>query len=207
MRRSILLALVAALALALGLSNVAVAEQGSGADASAKSGKKSKRGKSKARGCKGKRGKRNGRRRSKAHRSASASAKARNGRKGKGKRRGCRGGGGNWLKIGKYKGEGGIDLEIRSRKRFLVVFPTATTCLTVIGSSSLFESEEAQLTANKLTGGYTAEPDQKGPIRFWSLTVTSNYHYKLVVSSDTTNIGGACSKPGVKFEGKLRKVG
>lgn len=181
MRRSILLALVAALTLAIGLSNVATADPG--ATASAKAGKKGKRGKGKAKTCKGKRGK----------------ARKRCQRR--------KGGGGNWLKIGKYKGEGGIDLEIRSRKRFRVTFPTATTCLTVIGSSSLFESEEAELTANKLTGGYTAEPGQQGFIRFWRLTVTPNYRYKLVVSSDTTAIGVPCSKPGVKFEGKLKKVG
>jgi len=181
-RRNILLALVAALALAIGLSNVATADQGR-ADASAKAGKKGKRGKGKA--CKRKRGK----------------AKKR-----------CKGGrNGNWLKLGKYKGQGGVEIEIRSRKRFRLTFPTATTCLTPLGPSSLLESEEAELTANKLTGGYKAEPGERGVVSFWKLTVTPNYRYKLVVSSDTNDFGPGgpppCNKPGVKFEGKLKKVG
>jgi len=185
-RRNIFLALVAALALAVGLSNVAVAHQG-GADASAKAGKKGKRGKGKAKTCKGKRGK----------------ARKRCQRR--------RGGGANWLKIGKYKGQGGVEIEIRSRKRFRLTFPTATTCLTPLGPSSLLESQEAELTANKLTGGYKAKPGELGPIRYWSLTVTSGYRYKLVVSSNTSGFGPGgpppCDKPGVKFEGKLKKVG
>jgi len=198
-KRNILLALIAALALAIGLSNVAAADQ-SGADASAKAGKKGKRGKGKA--CKGKRGK--GKRRGKARRSASASAKGK--KRGKGKGRGCRGGGANWLEIGKYQGEGVIEVEIRSRKRFRVRLPEApATCIP--GLPVAVETEDAKLKPSKLTAGYTAEPDQRGFVRHWEFTVYSNYRYKLVVSTDTTDIGIPCSKPGAKFEGKLKKVG
>ncbi len=200
MRRSILLALIAALALTLGLGNVATA--GQGAATSAKSGKKGKRGKGKA--CKGKQGK--GKSRGKARRSADASAKARKGRKGKGRSRGCKGGGANWLEIGKYRGEGVIEVEIRSRKRFRVRLPEApATCIP--GLPVEVETEDAKLTASKLTAGYTAEPGQRGFIRGWTLTVYPNYKYKLVVSTDTTDIGIPCSKPGAKFEGKLKKIG
>jgi hypothetical protein len=190
-RRNILLALIAALALTVGLSNVAAADQG-GAGASAKAGKKGKRGKGKA--CKGKS-------RGKARRSADASAKARKGRKGKGKRRGCKSGGANWLELGKYEGQGGVvSVEIRSRKR--VRFGADTVCPIPLA----IEVEDAKLTANKLTAGYTAQPGEKGILKRMSLVVTSDYRYKLVVEPSDLGANLSC-KPGATFEGKLKKVG
>lgn len=188
MRRSILLALVAALALALGLSSIAIAGQD---DATTSAKRAHKKGKKKR--CKGKKGK--------AHRSAAASRK-----KGKGKtrRKGC--GGANWLEIGKYQGEGVIEVEIRSRKRVRIRLPEApATCIPGIPIG--VEAEDAKLTANKLTAGYTAPPGQRGLVSRWQLTITQNYRYKLVVDSDGSDIGIPCSKPGAKFEGKLKKVG
>lgn len=200
MRRNILLALVAALALAIGLSNVAAADPGAGA--SAKAGKKGKRGKGKA--CKGKRGK--GRSRGKARRSAGASAKARKGRKGKGKRRGCKGGGANWLELGKYQGQGVIEVDIRSRKRVGVRLPEApATCIP--GVAIGIEVEDAKLTANRLIAKFIAPPGTRGLVKRMELVVTPDYRYKLVVDSDGNDVGFACSKSGTTFQGKLKKVG
>jgi hypothetical protein len=191
-RRNILLALIAALALTVGLSNVAAADLG-GADASAKAGKKGKRGKGKA--CKGKS-------RGKARRSADAGAKARKGRKGKGKRRGCKGGGANWLEPGRYEGQGGlVSVAILSRTR--VSFGAETVCPIALG----IEVEDAKVSANKLTAGYTAQPGEKvGILKRMSLVVTSDYRYKLVVEPSDLGANFSC-KPRATFEGKLKKVG
>jgi hypothetical protein len=179
-RRNIVLILVAALALSIGFSNVAAADRG-GADASAKrAGKKAKRGKR----CKGKRGK----------------AKKRC-QRGKGRRNA------NWLKVGKYVGMDGVEVEIRSRKRVLVTFPQApATCLFFPGGA---EDEDAKLTAKKLTAGFVAPPGAKGFIQRWQLTVYPNYQYKLVIDSSTTQLPGTtpCDKPGATFTGKLKKTG
>lgn len=188
MRRNILLALIAALALAVGLGNVATANQDS-ADASAKSGKEGKRGKGKA--CKDKRGK--GKSRGKARRSASASAKG---------KKGCKGGGANWLELGKYEGQGGVvSVEIRSRTR--VWFGADTVCPGIFLGVQV---KDAKLTANKLTAVYTAGPGEDGILRRMSLVVTPDYRYKLVVDSSGPATIVPC-KPGATFQGKLKKVG
>lgn len=200
MRRNILLALIAALALTIGLGNVAAADPGAGA--SAKAGKKGKRGKGKA--CKGNRGK--GRSRGKARRSADASAKARKGRKGKGRSRGCKGGGANWVKPGKYTGQNGIQAEIRSRKRVFLRFPEApATCIQGIAYG--VEIDNAKVTANKLTAKFVAPPGTRGFVQRWEFTLTADYRYRLVIDSDSNDIGIPCSKPGTTFKGKLKKVG
>ncbi len=179
MRRSILLAIVAALALALGLSSLAAAGQG-GVETSAK--RAHKKGKKKGKRC----------------------AKA----KGKKKGKRCKGGGASWLEIGKYVGGDGVEVDIRSRKRVFVTFPEApATCLYLPSGA---EDENVKVTAKKLTAGYVAPSGAKGFVKRWSLVVTPSYSYKLVISSDTNDLGpGApqCDKPGVKFQGKLKKVG
>lgn len=192
MRRSILVALVAALALALGLSSLAAAGQ-DGATASAK--RAHKKGKKNGKGCAKGRSKSHGKR---AHRSATASKK---------KGKGCKGGGAGWVEIGKYVGGDGVEVDIRSRKRVFVTFPGApATCLYLPSGA---EDEDVKVTAKKLTAGYVAPADAKGFVKRWSLVVTPNYGYKLVIDSDTNDLGpGApqCDKPGVKFQGKLKKV-
>jgi hypothetical protein len=196
-RRNIPLALIVALALAVGLSNVATADQGS-ADASAKSGKKGKRGKGKA--CKGNRGK--GKSRGKARRSASASAKGKKGGKGKG----CKGGGAIWLEPGQYQGRDMIEVEIRSRKSVFVRFPDApATCIQGIAYGVQIDSPN--VTANKLTAKFVAPPGTRGFVQRWEFKLTADYRYKLVIDSDSSDIGIPCSKRGATFEGKLKKVG
>jgi len=187
-KRTILLAFVAALALAIGLSSVAIAGQDGAAVSAKKSkGKKGKRCKSKSKS----RGR--GKGRNKARRPASVRRKS--------KGRGCKGGGANWLEPGQYEGQGGLaSIEIRSRTR--VRFGADRVCPVFLS----IEVEDAKLTANKLTAVYAALPGQKGILKRMSLVVTSDYRYKLVI--ETSDIGANLScKPSATFEGKLKKVG
>lgn len=206
MRRNILLALIAALALAVGLSNVATADQGS-ADASAKSGKKGKRGKGKA--CKGKRGKGKrgkGKSRGKARRSADASAKARRGRRGKGKRRGCKGGAknANWVKNGEYAdSRSGIGVRILGRgKQVTVLIPAGIgRCAP---AAIEIDADKTIVTASKLIAEWRTLDPSRGLHQSYRLTLLPNYSYKLLLDAGFAFPGqDPCLDPGVMVSGRL----
>ena len=196
MRRSILLALVAALALALGLSSLAAAGQ-DGATASAKGAhKKGKRSK----GCPKAKGKRHGKR---AHRSATASK-----RKHRGK--GCKGGakgGGLPLRPGTYEGQDGIGLEVKAggKTAALVVNSPPDTCLPL---PLTLPEEPASSTAKlfKAGGKSVSAFGGNGTIR-WVIEVMPQLRYKLTLDSSYSFPEQApCDKPGRHFSGGLRKT-
>lgn|GEM_PF-3287151 len=195
MRKSILLALVAALALALGLSSLATAGQGAGASAK----RAHKKGKKKGRGCAKAKGKGHGKR---AHRSATASKKKGKGRKGKG----C-GGGGLPLRPGTYEGQDGIGLEVKAggKKAALIVNGVPDTCLPL---PLTLPEEPARSTARlfKAGGKSISVFNGSGTIR-WVIEVMPRLRYKLTLdSSYAFPEQPPCDKPGRHFSGALRKT-
>ncbi len=184
MRRSILLALVAALALALGLSSLAAAGQG-GVETSAK--RAHKKGKKKGKGC----------------------AKAK-GKKKRGKR--CKPSGALPLKPGMYEGKDGIGLNVtEGGKKAAIVFGTShgggpATCIPI----PLELSDKTTVsTAKRFKAGGTKIPSfgGNGEIR-WVIEVDPKLRYKLTVdSSFAFPDQDPCDKPGARFSGRLKKVG
>ncbi len=201
MRRTILLAFVAALALAIGLSSVAAAGQ-DGAAVSAKKGKnKGKRCKSKGKG------KAKGKNKSKAHRSATASKK-------KGKKRGCkgRGKGGSLLAPGTYEGQDGIGLKVTAGGKMATLTYTSTpgsrvrTCIPV---ALELPEEPATSTATSFRAG--GKPNSvfggSGEIT-WTIEVTSGLRYTVRLDSSFAFPEQLpCNEPGAVFRGMLKKTG
>ncbi len=194
MKKLTLFALVAALALATGLSSLAAAGQ-DGATASAK--KVHKKGKRK--GC---RGKKKGQRHSKAHRSATAS-------KGKKKGKGCKRGGkgASGLRVGTYEGQGGIGLNVTAGGKMaaLIVNGTPGVCIPV---PLEFPAEPATSTAKlfkaggkkvSMFGGY-------GEVR-WVIEVNPQLKYKLALdASFALPEQDPCNKPTAHLSGTLKKT-
>jgi hypothetical protein len=189
-RRSILLALVAALALTVGLSSVAVAGQ-DGATASAKKGK------GKGKGCKSKgKGKAKGK--------ASAS------KKGKRKGKGCKGGAKTapgWpLRGGEYEGQDGIGLKVTSGGKMAALVIAGAPCIPLPlelpeePATSTAKSFKAGGETTALFGGYGAAK--------WSIEVTPQLKYKLTLdSSHALPEQTPCNSTGVRFSGTLEKAG
>jgi len=201
-RKSILLALVAALALALGVSSLAAAGQ-DGATASAK--RAHKKGKKKGKGCAKTKG--HGKR---AHRSATASKK-----KGKHRGKGCKGGGkrsADWpLRDGTYEGQDGIQLKVEAGgKMAAIVFGGIggggpQTCIPV---SMELSTESVTSTAKLFKAGGKKVPvfGGNGEIS-WAIEVSPQLRYKLTVdSSFAFPEQEPCDKPGAHFAGGLEKT-
>jgi len=192
LKRSILLALVAALAVAVGFSPAATAGVDSGAHASAKKGK----------GCKGKKGK------GKAGKSAVASAK----KKGKG----CKPQGktGSWPpSAGTYDGQDGVGLSIKAGgKQAALTFspelsePNPKTCIPI---GLEFPEEPATTTATLFkAGGKPIDLFGGNGQAKWSIQVKPNLNYTLELSSSFSFADqDPCDKPGVVFKGTLTKAG
>ncbi|HEU4906557.1 MAG TPA: hypothetical protein VFT19_10660 [Solirubrobacterales bacterium] len=202
MRRSILLAIVAALALAVGLSSVALAGQGSATTSAKKAGKKGKK-----RGCKAKgKGKAKGRNKGKAR----ASAK----KKGKGKSRGCKAKGGSLLAPGTYEGQDGIGLKVTAGGKqaalsYAPPFGSKVRVQTCIPIPLELPEEAATSTAMSFkAGGKTQSAfGGYGEIR-WTIEVTSGLRYTLRLdSSHALPEQDPCNAPGAVFRGTLKKTG
>jgi len=192
-RRSILLALVAALALALGLSSLAAAGQ-DGATASAK--RAHKKGKKKGKGCAKAKGKSKGHGK-RAHRSATASKK---------RGKSCKGGG-LPLRPGTYEGQDGIGLEVKSggKTAALTVNGVPDTCLPL---PLTLPEEPASSTAKLFKAGGKSVPafGGHGEIR-WVIEVMPQLRYRLTLdSSFAFPEQDPCDKPGRHFSGGLRKT-
>lgn len=203
MRRSILLALVAVLALAVGFSSLAVAGQ-DGATTSAKKG--NKKGKKKGKGCKSKgKGKARGKNKGRARASA--------GKKGKKKGKGCKGGAKaapGWpLRGGEYEGQDGIGLKVTSGGKMAALIynsheGTRETCIPL---ALMLPEEPATSTAKsfKAGGETTALFGGHGAAK-WSIEVTQQLKYKLTLdSSHAFPEQDACESRGVRFSGTLKK--
>jgi hypothetical protein len=189
-KRSILLALVAALALSFGLSSLATANAPGDATASAKKGK----------GCKGKKGK------GKASQSASASAK----KKGKGKGcKGSKGGKGSWsLPVGSYDGQDGIGLTVKAGGTqasliYAAGFGDEKTCIPV---PLEFPAEPVTSTSNSFKAGGKEVPMLGGDAKArWTIEVKTDLRYKVVLDSSYAFPGQTpCDKPGATFTGTLK---
>ncbi|MEZ5078910.1 MAG: hypothetical protein R2725_15880 [Solirubrobacterales bacterium] len=125
----------------------------------------------------------------------------------KGKKRGCKKkSGSNWPLNGYYEGREGIALSVagRGRKAELVYSPTnAKTC--VEHSSIGFPAASVTSSAASLSaeGEGTLPNGQYG----WSITVNRDLTYRATISSSSVNpFAGPCDRPGVAFNGKLKKV-
>ena len=194
MKKSVLLALVATLALAIGLNSVATAGQG-GATASAK--KAQVKGKKKSCKSKGK---------SKAHRSATASKK-KGGCKGKGR-------GGSLLAPGTYDGQDGIGLKVTAGGKMAALiyeppFGGKAKVETCIPVPLEFSEEAATSTATsfKAGGKRNSAFGGSGEIR-WTIEVTSGLRYTVRLdSSYAFPEQPPCDAPGAVFHGTLKKTG
>lgn len=202
MRRSILLAVVAALALALGLNSVALAGQDGAAVSAKKANKKGK----KKRGCKGK-GKAKGKNKGKARASARAKKKGKNrGCKGKGK-----GKGGSLLTPGTYEGEDGIGLKVTAGGRMasLIYSPSGGRVQTCIPVALELPEEAATSTPTSFKAG--GKPNSayggNGEIT-WTIEVTTGLRYSVRIdSSHAFPEQDPCNAPGAVFRGTLKKTG
>lgn len=203
MRRSILLALVAALALALGLNSVALAGQDGAAVSAKKSGKKGKKTRCKAKGKAKAKGKNKGR--------ARASARATK----KGKKRGCKGKskgkGGSLLTPGTYEGEDGIGLEVTAGGRMatLTYSPSGGRVQTCIPVALELPEEAAISTATSFKAG--GKPNSAyggyGEIT-WTIEVSAGLRYTVRLdSSHALPEQAPCNAPGAVFRGTLKKTG
>ena len=191
MRRSILLALVAALALTLGVSSLAAAGQ-DGATASAK--RAHKKGKKKGKGCA--KSKSHGKR---AHRSATASKK---------KGKGCKPTGALPLRPGTYEGQDGFELKVKAggKKAALVADGAPGTCIPV---AMELPDEPATSTAKLFKAGGKKNPafGGSGEIR-WVIEVNPQLKYKLTLdSSFAFPEQPPCDAPNRRFSGTFKKAG
>lgn len=200
MRRSILLALVAALALALGLNSVALAGQDGAAVSAKKANKKGK----KKRGCKAK-GKAKGKNKGKARASARA--------KKKGKKRGCKGKskGGSLLTPGTYEGEDGIGLKVTAGGKMasLIYSPSGGRVQTCIPLALELPEEAATSTPTSFKAG--GKPNSAyggyGEIT-WTIEVSAGLRYTVRLdSSHALPEQAPCNAPGAVFRGTLKKTG
>lgn len=224
MKKSILLALVAALAIAVGTSSVATAGAGDAAQASAKKGK------GKGKGCKGKKGKAKG----KSFALASAKGKA------KGKGKGCKGKGpkpkpqpapmlpappppapapptpdppesSDWPPSdGVYEGQEGITLFVSGGGK------SAALDFAPVGDSRTCVPDPIQTPKAPVTTSETLLTVGGGPVMLeeifgemtWTIEVKPDLGYKAVIDSTHQELKmPLCDRPGVVFTGTLTKIG
>ncbi len=195
MRRSILLAFIAALALTVGFSTAGLAADGGQAQSSAKKKGRACKSKNKGKGNKGKR-------------SASASRKKK-GCKAKGK---GRSGSGSWPPgAGTYEGQDGIDLRVTAGgKQAAIIYspPFGSFSRTCLFAGLEFPPAPATSTASSFRAGAQFS-GANGLLQIkWSLDVTPGFRYKLEIDSSLSlPEQKPCNMPGAQFRGTFTKQG